>query len=71
VRFFIDGREADTVLLPDDAQWHVVRLMLMRRREATYSRIDLQIEPQRASGASERLASDGNLLMIGKVLVHE
>jgi O-antigen ligase len=39
VRIFLDGREADGLLLPADGQWRVLRLIL--RHESEFSRIDL------------------------------
>jgi O-antigen ligase len=69
VQLFIDGRQADTVLVPDDGQWHVVRLRLVRRATGLYSRIDLQV--QTATTPDEQKADITDVLMVGKPSIPE
>jgi hypothetical protein len=67
VRIFLDGREANRVLLERGQGWHGVRLLLGRPGERSFFRIDLEV----ASPGSHRpldldATDEGGVLMVGR-----
>jgi O-antigen ligase len=72
VQLFVDGRQANTVLLPNDGQWHILRFPLVRRAAGLYSRLDLEVLPLTPSTWLDAQASGtGDVLMVGEPVVRE
>jgi O-antigen ligase len=68
VRLFVEGREADRVLLPPDGQWYEKRWVLNRDANRAYLRIDLEVGfPGGATGGDETAGRD--LIMVGRPIL--
>jgi len=70
VRIFLDGREADRVLLDANDDWRTVRVILAGRTAARFSRIDLQSGlPGQLEPLPEKQSDAGGLLAVGQLQV--
>jgi hypothetical protein len=68
VRLFIEGREADRVLLQPDGQWHEKRWVLNRDNVRAYFRIDLEVRyGGEKAGTNETGGRD--LIMVGRPIL--
>ena len=72
VRVFLDGREADRVLLHEGEDWRLVRLVLARKAEARFTRIDLEAAtPQTLSPVQRPATETSGVLMVGRPVIEE
>jgi len=66
VRIFLDGREADRLLLAPDDQWRVKRLVMKKGERGTYSRVDLEVRLPGTEAPLPVLPSVGGVIMVGR-----
>jgi O-antigen ligase len=70
VRMFVDGREADRILLTSTEEWRTARIVLARRATATYSRIDLEARVPGAAAFLDGPSTDTTgVLKVGRTMV--
>jgi hypothetical protein len=72
VRIFVDGREADRILLASTQDWRTARIVLARRPTAAFSRIDLEARAPGAPASLDGQSTDTTgVLMVGRPVVEE
>jgi hypothetical protein len=70
VRIFLNGVEADRVVLRENDQARLVRLVLVRRIAARFSRIDLvSTVPGNPQALDVEPTQSGGVLMVGRPII--
>ena len=72
VRVFLDGREADRALLHEGEDSRIVRLVLARKAEARFARIDLEaVLPRTLSRLQKPATETSGVLMVGRPVIEQ
>ena len=69
VRIFLDGVEADRVVLSEDADARTVRLILARRANTPFVRIDLASTAPASPPLNVEPTSSGGVLMVARPVI--
>jgi hypothetical protein len=69
VRIFLDGVEADRIVLSEDADARTVRLILARRANTPFVRIDLESAAPASPALNVEPTSSGGVLMVARPVI--